>query len=226
MPQNGIKLTAKSELLTNEEVLRLSSFFVQRFGIRKIRLTGGEPLLRPNLTSLIQGLQDLKMNGLETIAITTNALVLKRRLPDLVEAGLDAINISLDTLQAKRFEKMTRRLGWESVMSGIRAAVDCGHFPLVKLNVVVMRDFNEDELIPFVELTRKLPLDIRFIEFMPFTGNGWNFEKMVPFMEMLSIIRSQHPSLARLTSSATDVSKAYKVEGFEGQIGFITSMSS
>ncbi|XP_069810937.1 molybdenum cofactor biosynthesis protein 1 isoform X2 [Dendropsophus ebraccatus] len=221
MPEEGVKLTPKGDLLTAQEILTLARLFVQE-GVDKIRLTGGEPLIRPDVVDIIAQLR--KLEGLKTIAVTTNGINLARLLPRLQEAGLDVLNVSLDTLVPAKFEFIVRRKGFHKVMEGIQRAVELGYNP-VKVNCVVMRGLNEDELLDFVALTEKQPLEVRFIEYMPFDGNKWNFKKMVSYQEMLDTIRQKWPELETVPTDVTSTSKAFKVPGFQGQIGFITSMS-
>ncbi|XP_068436344.1 molybdenum cofactor biosynthesis protein 1 isoform X2 [Clinocottus analis] len=220
MPDEGVKLTPRSELLSTPEVLTLARLFV-REGVKKIRLTGGEPLIKPDVLDIIKELK--KLEGLKTIAVTTNGMNLVRLLPKLKDAGLDLINISLDSLVPAKFEFIVRRKGFHKVMEGIDKAIEMDFNP-VKVNVVVMRGLNEDELRDFVALTEKKPLEVRFIEYMPFDGNKWNFKKMVSYQEMLEDIRQQWPDLERLENGRT-TAKTFKVPGFKGQVGFITSMS-
>ncbi|NWH54308.1 MOCS1 protein, partial [Fregata magnificens] len=221
MPEEGVQLTPKSELLTAQEIITLASLFVKE-GVEKIRLTGGEPLIRPDVVDIVGQLY--KLEGLKTIAVTTNGINLARLLPRLKEAGLNAINISLDTLVPAKFEFIVRRKGFHKVMEGIHKATELGYRP-VKVNCVVMRGFNEDELLGFVDFTKDLPLDVRFIEYMPFDGNKWNFKKMVSYKEMLDTIKQQWPELEKLPCEASSTAKTYKVPRFQGQISFITSMS-
>ncbi|XP_062378721.1 molybdenum cofactor biosynthesis protein 1 isoform X2 [Sardina pilchardus] len=221
MPEEGIKLTPRSQLLSTEEVLTLARLFVQE-GVDKIRLTGGEPLIRPDVVHIIGEMR--KLEGLKTIAITTNGVNLSRLLPGLKDAGVDLLNISLDSLVPAKFEFIARRKGFHKVMEGINKAIDMG-YNIVKVNCVVMRGLNEDELLDFVALTEKKPLEVRFIEYMPFDGNRWNFKKMVSYQEMLDHIKQEWPNLELLRGAESDTAKIYKVPGFQGQIGFITSMS-
>ncbi|XP_030614960.1 molybdenum cofactor biosynthesis protein 1 isoform X2 [Archocentrus centrarchus] len=221
MPEEGVKLTPRGQLLSTSEVLTLARLFVQE-GVDKIRLTGGEPLIRPDVLDIITELR--KLEGLKTIAMTTNGMNLARFLPKLKEAGLDLINISLDSLVPAKFEFIVRRKGFHKVMEGIEKAVELGYSP-VKINCVVMRGLNEDELLDFVVLTEKKPLEVRFIEYMPFDGNKWNFKKMVSYQEMLDCVRQRWPNLEMLQAGHTDTAKSFKVPGFKGQLGFITSMS-
>ncbi|XP_043492988.1 molybdenum cofactor biosynthesis protein 1 isoform X1 [Polistes fuscatus] len=221
MPVEGVKLTAKDGILKTEEIIKLAALFTKE-GICKIRLTGGEPTVRKDVVDIVAELK--KLENLEQIAITTNGLTLTRQLPALQRAGLDALNISLDTLKADRFEQFTRRKGWAKVMASIDLAVQLGYNP-VKVNCVVMRGFNDDELVHFVDMTKDRPLDIRFIEYMPFYGNEWKENKMVSFNEMKKIIRQTYPEFQALPNKLNDTSKAYQVPGFVGQVGFITSMT-
>uniref|UniRef100_A0A3Q3JRX9 Molybdenum cofactor biosynthesis protein 1 n=1 Tax=Monopterus albus TaxID=43700 RepID=A0A3Q3JRX9_MONAL len=221
MPEEGVKLTPRGQLLSISEIMTLARLFV-REGVDKIRLTGGEPLIRPDVLDIIAELR--KLEGLKTIAVTTNGMNLARLLPRLKHAGLDLINISLDSLVPAKFEFIVRRKGFHKVMEGIDKALDMGFNP-VKVNCVVMRGVNEDELLDFVALSEKKPLEVRFIEYMPFDGNKWNFKKMVSYQEMLDHIRQQWPNLEMLQTGHTDTAKTFKVPGFQGQMGFITSMS-
>uniref|UniRef100_A0A672TCZ1 Molybdenum cofactor biosynthesis protein 1 n=1 Tax=Sinocyclocheilus grahami TaxID=75366 RepID=A0A672TCZ1_SINGR len=221
MPQEGVTLTPRSHLLTAEELLMLARLFV-REGVNKIRLTGGEPLIRPDVLHIIAELR--KLEGLKTIAVTTNGMNLTRLLPSLKKAGVDLLNISLDTLVPAKFELITRRKGFHKVMEGIEKAIEMGYNP-VKVNCVVMRGLNEDEVIDFVSLTERKPLDVRFIEYMPFDGNRWNFKMMVSYQEMLDCLKQKWPNLEPVPGEETDTAKGFRVPGFRGQLGFITSMS-
>ncbi|XP_078225231.1 molybdenum cofactor biosynthesis protein 1 isoform X2 [Callithrix jacchus] len=221
MPEEGVQLTPKANLLTTEEILTLARLFVKE-GVDKIRLTGGEPLIRPDVVDIVAQLQQLE--GLRTIGVTTNGINLARLLPQLQKVGLSAINISLDTLVPAKFEFIVRRKGFHKVMDGIHKAIELGYNP-VKVNCVVMRGLNEDELLDFAALTKSLPLDVRFIEYMPFDGNKWNFKKMVSYKEMLDTVRQQWPELEKLPEEESSTAKAFRIPGFQGQISFITSMS-
>ncbi|XP_016091524.1 molybdenum cofactor biosynthesis protein 1-like [Sinocyclocheilus grahami] len=147
-----------------------------------------------------------KLEGLQTIAVTTNGMNLTRLLPSLKKAGVDLLNISLDTLVPAKFEFIARRKGFHKVMEGIEKAIEMGYNP-VKVNCVVMRGLNEDELIDFVSLTERKPLDVRFIEYMPFDGNRWNFKMMVSYQEMLDFIKQKWPNLEPVPGEETDTAK-------------------
>ncbi|KAL5707653.1 GTP 3',8-cyclase [Ranunculus cassubicifolius] len=221
MPADGVELTPSASILSPEEIIRIARLFVSS-GVDKIRLTGGEPTVRKDIEEICSRLSNLE--GLKTLAITTNGITLGRKLPRLKECGLNALNISLDTLVPAKFEFMTRRKGHSRVMESINAAVDLGYNP-VKVNCVVMRGFNDDEICDFVELTRDKPINVRFIEFMPFDGNVWNVKKMVPYSEMLDKVVQRFTSVNRLQDHPTDTAKNFKVDGFVGNVSFITSMT-
>ncbi len=221
MPADGVPLSPREHILTFEEVERVVRLFV-RLGVDKLRLTGGEPLVRKDVEELVERLAVLP--GLRTLALTTNGILLGRKLPRLHRAGLGQLNISLDTLRPDRFEQLTRRQGHEKVLEAIRMATGLGYDP-VKVNVVVMRGMNDDEIGDFVAWTEHEPVEVRFIEYMPFDGNGWSDRFFVSFQEMEARVRGQFPGLARVEDGPNDTSKTYRVPGFRGRVGFISSMS-
>lgn len=161
--------------------------------------------------------------SLHFLGITTNGLVLTRMLVPLQRAGLNAINISLDTLQSSKYEQITRRKGWERVIAGIDLAIQLGYKP--KVNCVLMKDFNDSEICDFVEFTKDRNVDVRFIEYMPFSGNKWHTDKLVSFKSAVDTIKEKYPDFRALPNAPNDTSKAFGVPDFKGQIGFITSMT-
>ncbi|XP_062118056.1 GTP 3',8-cyclase, mitochondrial [Humulus lupulus] len=221
MPADGVDLTAKPQLLSQDEILHLANLFVSS-GVNKIRLTGGEPTIRKDLEEICLGLSNLK--GLKKLAITTNGITLATKLPKLKQCGLTSLNISLDTLIPAKFEFLTRRKGHHRVLDSINTAIELGYDP-VKVNCVVMRGFNDDEICDFVELTREKPINIRFIEFMPFDGNVWNVKKLVPYAEMYDKVERQFPSIKRLQDHPTETAKNFTIDGHKGVVSFITSMT-
>ncbi|PYH89081.1 molybdenum cofactor biosynthesis prote [Aspergillus ellipticus CBS 707.79] len=227
MPEEGIQLSPPAHLLTTPEIVYLSSLFVSQ-GVTKIRLTGGEPTVRTDIVPLMKSIGDLRRHGLRELCLTTNGISLHRKLDAMVDAGLTGINLSLDTLDPFQYQIMTRRKGFDAVMRSIDRVLEmnkAGAGIKLKINCVVMRGINEREIVPFVELGRESPVEVRFIEYMPFDGNRWSEGKMVSFQEMLGVIREKYPGVMKVGGHRNDTSKTYRVPGFEGKIGFITSMT-
>ncbi|RJE17449.1 Molybdenum cofactor biosynthesis protein [Aspergillus sclerotialis] len=227
MPEEGIQLSPPARLLTSPEIVYLSALFVSQ-GVDKIRLTGGEPTVRKDIVPLMKSIGELRSNGLKEICLTTNGISLHRKLDDMVEAGLTGVNLSLDTLDPFQFQIMTRRKGFDAVMKSINRILEMNKMGAgikLKVNCVVMRGVNDREIIPFVELGRESPIEVRFIEYMPFDGNKWNQQKMFSYQEMLAVIREKYPTLEKVQDHKNDTSKTYRVPGFEGRVGFITSMT-
>lgn len=191
-------------------------------GVRKIRLTGGEPLARRGVEGLVRELSGL--GGIEEVVMTTNGVLLARQARILREAGLSRLNVSLDTLRPGRFRRIALSGDHEDVWAGIDAALLAGFSPL-KLNVVVMGGVNDDELLDFVDLAKDRPLEVRFIEYMPFTRNGWPAASFVPCHVMGERIAERY-SLTQCVRGAGSVASTYRIEGFAGSVGFISPMSS
>ncbi|KAL7532640.1 hypothetical protein ACHAWF_004197, partial [Thalassiosira exigua] len=257
MPPEGVPLSPPSHLLTDDEVLRLVRLFVKN-GVTKVRLTGGEPLLRPNLASLVRSISDAlpkdegdARNDVGTVGITTNGLALSRQIDALVDAGLTGANVSLDTLRPDRFREITRRNGLDKVL---RAIDDCRRAfrakygdvrvvgpdgtggSRVKINCVVMRGFNDDEVGDFARMADERfggDVDVRFIEWMPFNDNGWNGSKFFSYRDMMERISEGGTTLVRAEDGPNDTTKWWRarrsrdVDGDAGRarVGFITSMS-
>ncbi|KAI1393697.1 molybdenum cofactor biosynthesis prote [Hypoxylon trugodes] len=227
MPEEGVPLSPPRELLTTPEIVMLSSLFVSQ-GVNKIRLTGGEPTIRRDILPLMQQIGDLRSHGLRELCLTTNGIALHRKLDGMVEAGLTGVNLSLDTLDPWQFQIMTRRKGFEAVMKSIEKVLELnkhGAGIKLKVNAVIMRGINDREIIPFIEMTRDKDIEVRFIEYMPFDGNKWNEGKMFSYSEMLDRIREKYPNLEKIRDHKNDTSKTYRIPGFIGKIGFITSMT-
>ncbi|XP_063381512.1 molybdenum cofactor biosynthesis protein 1 isoform X2 [Cydia fagiglandana] len=220
MPAEGAPLSARDKLLTRDELTRTVRVLAA-MGVRKLRLTGGEPTLRADLHLIIEELNNIE--GITSVSMTTNGLVLTRRLPTYARAGLAALNISLDSLHNERYEKMARRPGLKKVLAGIDLALQLG-FP-VKINVVLMKGFNDDEIMDFVEYTKDRPVEVRFIEFMPFSGNSWDDSKLVPYRTALRTIVERHPELQGCTPRPNDTARVWQVPGYAGRVGFISSMT-
>ncbi|KAL6720547.1 hypothetical protein ACLMJK_002471 [Lecanora helva] len=227
MPEEGVPLSPASHLLTTPEISYLSALFVSQ-GVTKIRLTGGEPTIRKDIVPLMRQIGSLRSNGLKELCLTTNGVALHRKLDSMAEAGLSGINLSLDTLDPFQFQIMTRRKGFDAVMRSIDRILEMNKLGAgikLKINCVVMRGVNEREILPFVEMGRDKDIEVRFIEYMPFDGNKWNQNKMLSYREMLEIIREKYPTLYKVQDHENDTSKTFQVPGFQGRIGFITSMT-
>lgn len=221
MPREGIDWMEKSEILSFEEIVRIARVAVEH-GVRKIRVTGGEPLVRRDILHLFQKLGALP--GLETLAVTTNGVYLKEMAGDLQRAGVSIVNISLDTLRRDRFFTLTYRDEFQSTLDGLHAALAAG-FKKVKLNTVVMRGVNDDEVMDLVEFVRDKPINIRFIEFMPFAGNDWNADTLVPYRELISKLEERYVLKPMSPTDVAQTAKDFSIEGFLGTVSFITSMT-
>lgn len=170
----------------------------------------------------------LRAQGLKELCITTNGLALHRKLDSMLDAGLTGINLSLDTLDPFQFRLMTRRDGFDAVMRSIDRTLTLkksGAPIQLKINCVVMRGVNDGEILKFVEMGRENDLEVRFIEYMPFGGNKWQHKKMLGYQEMLQTIRDRYPDLEKAQDQPHDTSKTYRVPGYAGRVGFITSMT-
>ena len=213
----------RTEILSYEEIVRLVEILV-RLGIDKVRLTGGEPLTRRHLDALIARLA--RIPGIDDISLTTNGVVLAEQAAALKTAGLKRINISLDTLKPERFRAITGRDLYPRVEAGIKAAFACGFEP-VKLNVVVMRGVNDDEVVEFARLTQKFPLHIRFIEYMPIgSGSTWEGEQVVTAAEILERITSGLGALSEVPVAPGSPARLYRLPEAPGRIGVIAAMSN
>ena len=226
MPEEGVPALAKGELLSFEEIERLAALFV-KLGVRKIRMTGGEPLVRRDIDELVRRLGALKKHGLQRLAMTSNALLLKQHIPALLAAGMDALNLSLDTLKPDRFRAITLREGCEETIEAIHAAADAG-FAKIKVNAVVMAGVNEDELVDLARaFARERPIEVRYIEYMPFEGNHWGRDlRMVPAAAIRDRLAQQldlHPLGLDETARVYAVSEGGKE--WPGRLGIISSMS-
>lgn len=227
MPEEGVPLSPQSHLLTTPEINYLSALFVSQ-GVKKIRLTGGEPTIRKDIVPMMQQIGNLRSRGLKELCLTTNGIALHRKLDAMAEAGLTGVNLSLDTLDPFQFQIMTRRKGFEAVIRSIDRILEMNRLGAgikLKINCVVMRGVNEREIIPFVEMGKRKDIEVRFIEYMPFDGNKWSKGKMLSYKEMLGLIREKYPGLRKVQDHENDTSKTYYVPGFAGKVGFITSMT-
>jgi cyclic pyranopterin phosphate synthase len=222
MPLDEYEWIDKREILTFEEITRLATLFV-RLGVEKIRLTGGEPLVRKNLDHLVANLS--RVDGLKDLCLTTNAALLADQIDSLKRAGLKRVNISIDSLDPDRFRRMTKRGDLGKVMDGIFAARAAGLAP-IKLNAVVERGVNDGDIIPLVEFSREHGFAMRFIEYMDVgNSNNWTSAKLVTKKEIIDIIAARYPlrEVGRNQGSAPSVDYEF-VDG-KGDIGVIASVT-
>lgn len=224
MPANGVSKLPHGEILRFEEIIRVAETLA-RLGIRKIRLTGGEPLLRRNLPNLIRELKSLR--GIEIVTLTTNGVLLERLAPTLIASGLDGINVSLDTLDAREFEEITRRGIFAEVRRGIQFLLDAG-FSNVKLNCVPLRGVNEDSLVSLAALAKDRDLKVRFIELMPFGCASRSGLSGMTAAEIISKLNKNYGELIPHDSEKIlqGPAKYFSVKNFVGQIGFIEALGN
>ena len=220
MPEEGVDFLPQNDLLTTDEIMRLISVLTEN-GVKKIRFTGGEPLLHKEIVSLVGFAANA---GVKSIHLTTNGLLLEKVAKPLLDAGLTGINISLDTLDHQKFVEITRREGVEKVIDALNLALSL-EFRSVKINVVFMRDFNHKEIGDFVELTREKPLTVRFIELMPFDAHQiWKTGKFFGAELIEKEIRRLHPGIEPDSGTATEHS-LFKVPGYAGKVGIIPAFT-
>lgn len=221
MPEQGVILSPKAHLMTADEVYALAERFVS-LGVTKIRLTGGEPLVRKDAPEIIERLAGLPVE----LSLTTNAVIVDRFIAQFKSAGIKTINVSLDSLLASKFKSITRRDDFERVIKNIHLLINEGF--KVKLNCVLMKGFNENEIVDFIALTQDLPITVRFIEFMPFDGNRWNKDKLVTYNDILEQAYQKwtKEELVRLQDAPNDTSRNYKVTGFQGSFAIISTVTN
>ena len=222
MPAENVQFMDRAELLTFEEIERIVQVAVP-LGLRKIRLTGGEPLVRKSLHVLVRKLAAI--GGIDDIGLTTNGILLAEQAHDLYDAGLRRINISLDALDPAKFEKITRRQGFEKVIAGIEAAQAVGFDP-VKVNAVAVRGLSEDEIVPFGHFARRTGVEVRFIEFMPLDAdNAWQREKVLFAHEIIEKLSEIMPLVPSAGQDPHAPASEFEFEDGIGKIGLIASVS-
>lgn len=221
MPVEGVKLTPTAHLMTAKEIGHLAKEFVD-LGVTKIRLTGGEPLVRKDFNSILEQLAKLPVE----LTLTTNAVSVERHLDHLKACGVSQLNVSLDTLNAEKFKKITFRDYFDKVYQNILLLLEEGF--TVKLNAVLMKGINDEEIIDFVNLTKDLPLQVRFIEFMPFDGNRWNTQKLVSYQEIMGKLTHHFGSeqMERLQDAPHDTAKHYTIKNHQGQFAVISTVTN
>ena len=233
MPAEGLTWLARSDILSFEEFTRLARIFVERFGVDGIRLTGGEPTMRAHLSILVEKLAQLRVPGNTSsdfagrkpdLSITTNGATFRLVADDLKAAGLDRVNISLDSLNREKFHRMTRRDELERVLDGIVAAQDAG-FGTVKINCVLERGVNDDEIVDFATFGRQRGVGVRFIEFMPLDASGdWAATKVVSQQEILDVIGAVYPLVPAPNRGAAPADRWLYADG-QGDVGVIPTVT-
>lgn len=221
MPTDGVQLSPKSHLMTYEEVFEIAKIFVKQ-GISKIRLTGGEPFVRKDIPVILEKLATLPVE----LSITSNAIIIDSFIDTLKTNGIKKLNISLDSLNREKFKDITRRDQFEKVYHNILLLVKEGF--QVKINAVLIKGFNDNEIIDFINFTKDLPVSVRFIEFMPFDGNKWNMDKLVSLKDIMAQVQQSflENDIIRLQDAPNDTSKNYKIKGYEGRFAIISSVTN
>ena len=233
MPEEGLKWLPRTDVLSYEEIRRIAKVCVERFGVDGIRLTGGEPTVRAHLSTLIEKLAELVVPAAADspragrridLALTTNGATLALIAKDLRRAGLERINVSLDTLQRDKFVKMTRRDELDSVLEGIDAAIDVGFSP-VKVNAVVQHGVNDDEILDLAEFGRRKGVEVRFIEFMPLDAQGgWMSNDVVSQDEIVATIDAVHP-LEPVPARGAAPADRWRYRDGAGSVGVIPTVT-
>ncbi|MES0350103.1 MAG: GTP 3',8-cyclase MoaA [Desulfobacteria bacterium] len=221
-PVKNLRLLDHTDILTYEEILKIVEAATQ-VGINKVRLTGGEPLLRSNFVHFAACL--CRISGLNEVSITTNGVLLKKKAKEIFDAGVRRINVSLDTLNPLKYAKITGRQCFEDVWGGLEAAETVGFSP-IKLNVVAIRGFNDNEFLRFAELSVRKPYHVRFIEYMPIGPDShWTPEKYLSSDEIKFKLESFGPLLKIPRSTSDGPAERYRFESARGEIGFISALS-
>jgi GTP 3',8-cyclase len=222
MPAEGLPWLEREEILTFEEIARLVALFAA-MGVRDVRLTGGEPLVRKEFPRLAAMLAQTP--GLEDLSVTTNGYLLERDAEALVHAGINRFNVSIDSLQRDRFFELTRRNALPQVLRGLESLAQYPEAHPIKINAVAMRDFTEDEAIPFAEFARRTPYEVRFIEFMPLDADhAWTAEQVLTGAEIRAAIDAIYP-LEPEPREPHATARVYRFKDGQGRIGFINPVS-
>lgn len=221
MPETGIRYLPKKELLTFEEIQRLIKILAS-MGVSKVRLTGGEPFVRSNLMDLIRRV--IEIPGVADLHITTNGVLTAPYIPELKAMGIASVNLSLDSLDRARFRAITKRDEFDRVMKSFDAIMK--HDIPLKINAVVMEDRNIEDIIPLAELTRNNAVDIRFIEEMPFNGEGTHYTKLTwTYNRILDYLRQHYPGIRKVDDPRFATASHYSIAGYRGRIGIIAAFS-
>lgn len=223
MPATGMTFQPRDELLTDEELLRVVRICTE-IGFRKIRLTGGEPMIRPHLADLVREMRSYP--GVDDISMTTNGILLPRMAADLKAAGLNRVNVSIDTLDPEKFKLMTRGGRLDLVLEGLQTAETLGLGP-IKLNTVVVRGHNEHEVVSMAELSLEHDWEVRFLEIMPMEGVGVVYDEgLVTSDETRKRLQDHFGTLEECQAHPSDPARVWRIPGARGMIGFISPISA
>jgi len=221
MPPGGVELTPRCDMLRYKDLIRLIGIF-GGVGVRKVRLTGGEPLVRKGIVGFIRQINQIP--GIEQIALTTNGQLLNHMAVNLKEAGVKRVNISLDSLQKERFRSITGHDGLTATLDGIDAVIEAG-VKSVKINMVVIKGVNDDEVEAFADMSRDRAVQIRFIEFMPATPEVWDESRLALMSDVKKLVERKGKLIACEKSQWGGPAEIYRYEGAVGEIGFISAVS-
>lgn len=221
MPENGIVLRNKSHFMNADEVIALAKTFVN-LGVKKIRITGGEPFVNKDISQILKQLNQFNVD----LSITSNAILLSEYFELLEQLNIRSLNLSIDSLNEEKFNAITRRNLFDTVIKNINEAIHRGF--KVKLNVVVIKGVNDDEIVEFVRWSIRESISVRFIEFMPFDGNQWKVDKVLSQKKMLEIIAKEFTpeTIQKIQDEKNLISRNYKIEGAKGSFGFISTITN
>jgi molybdenum cofactor biosynthesis protein A len=221
MPEEGIKYMPKKDLLTFEEIERLVTMLAQ-MGISKIRLTGGEPFVRNDLMQLIRRI--VEIDGIKDLHLTTNGILTAPHIPELKQLGIASVNLSMDTLDRERFKMITRRDEFGKTRETLQSLLD--HEIPVKINTVVMEGKNIEDILSLVELTKDQNVSVRFIEEMPFNGEGSHYASLAwTYKKIVAHIKQEFPNIQKVQDPENSTAYHYQIPGFKGSVGIIAAFS-
>lgn len=218
MPEEGVPKREKAVFMTSEEVIDIAKVFVD-LGVKKIRLTGGEPLVKKDVEHVIRELGKLPIE----LTLTSNAILVDRYIETFKEAGIKSVNVSLDSLVEEKFNKISRRNYFQKIMENIQLLIREDFH--VKVNCVLIKGENENEIQDFIQWSVDEKVHVRFIEFMPFDGNNWNWDRTISLKEILKVAE-QDFQINRLSDKKNDTTKNYQVEGAKGTFGIISTVTN
>jgi molybdenum cofactor biosynthesis protein A len=221
MPAEGIKYVPRKDLLTYEEMERLIRLLAE-MGVSKVRITGGEPFVRRDLVDFLYRVHEIE--GIRDVHLTTNGVLTKRYIPDLVKMGIASVNLSLDTLDRQRFFEITRRDEFPKVLDCLHALIEAGIS--TKINAVIMAGKNTEDILPLADFTQNHPVGVRYIEEMPFNGNGANYAKLHwNHKRILEKLKEKYPHLQKIDDGPHSTSNNYQVPGHQGTLGIIAAFT-